>query len=188
MDIEGDRRADPTIRGPGESERVSGSRRDPERRDVGVERGVVARRSPEHEGAARADWRASRRVRARGRGDEKEGEAERDDAGETAHLSTRLDRNVEGRSQVEPIESLDVRVDLPEARARQPGRRNEEVVPMGTVEVLLRFRGTRWVPERELNRAVVSKIKLGPVRVVVQEDREGVHPDGRRIRVRFEVD
>src|SRR2546428_13507287 len=122
MDIEGDRRADPTVRGPGESERVSGSRRDPERRDVGVERGVVARRSPEHEGAARADWRASRRVRARGRGDEKGGEAERDDAGGTAHLSTRPDRNGEGRPQVQPTESSGVPAVLPEAPRRTPGR------------------------------------------------------------------
>src|SRR5256885_9292693 len=152
VDIEGDRRADPTIRGPRESERVSGTRRDPERRDVGVERGVVARRFPEHEGAARADRRASRRVRARGRRDEKEGEAERDDAGETAHLSTRLDGNVEGRSEVEPIESLDVRVDLPDARTRQRGRRDEEVVPMGTAGARLRFRGPRGAREVELKR------------------------------------
>src|SRR5436853_1419379 len=105
------------------------------------------------------------------RSGEAECESQRDGDAETAHLSSRLDRDVERRPQIEIVESLEVRVDLPDAWARQVRRRDEEVVPVRTGEVFLGFRGTRRIPERELNRAVPRQSELRPVRVVVQEDR-----------------
>src|SRR5207302_932048 len=122
------------------------------------------------------------------RSGEAECESQRDDDAETTHLSSGLDRDIERRSQIETVESLEVRVDLPDARARQVGRRDEEVVPVRTGEVFLGFRGTRRVPEGELNRAVPRQSELRPVRVVVQEDRERIDPDRRRVWIGFEMD
>src|SRR5436190_18305388 len=109
---------------------------------------------------------------ADGRRDEEERESQRDGDAETAHLCSRLDRAVERRPQIETVESLEVRVDLPDSRARQVGRRDEEVVPVRTGELFLGFRRTRRVPEGELNRAVSGQSELRPARVVVQEDCE----------------
>src|SRR5438132_5898801 len=125
---------------------------------------------------------------ADGRSGEAECESQRDDDAETTHLSSRRDGDVECRPQIEIVESLEVRVDLPDARARQGGHLDEEVVPVRAGEVLLGFRGTRRVPEGELNRAVPRQSELRPVRVVIQEDRERVYPDRRRVRIRFEME
>src|SRR2546423_8151087 len=119
---------------------------------------------------------------ADGRSGEAECESQRDGDAETAHLSSRLDRDVERRSQIEIVESLEVRVDFPDARARQAGRLDEKVVPVRTGEVLLGFRGTGRIPEGELNRVVSGQSELRPVRGVVLEDRERVQPDRRRVR------
>src|SRR5437899_11685204 len=102
------------------------------------------------------------------RSGEAECESQRDGDAETAHLSSRLDRDVERRPQIGIVESLEVRVDLPDTRARQVGRRDEEVVPVRTGEVFLGYRRTRRVPEGELNRAVSGQSELRPVRGVVQ--------------------
>src|SRR5438270_872289 len=83
------------------------------------------------------------------------------------------------------VESLEVRVDLPEAWARKVCRRDEEVVAMRTGEVLLRSGGPLGVPEGELDCAVPREQERSAVRVVVQYDGQGVHPDRGRIRIRL---
>src|SRR5947208_7052100 len=108
---------------------------------------------------------------ADGRSGEAEWESQRDDDAETTHLSSRRDGDVECRPQIEIVESLEVRVDLPDARARQGGHLDEEVVPMRTGEVLLGFRGTRRVPECDMNCAVLHPSGLLPLPEQVQDER-----------------
>src|SRR2546421_12878625 len=100
---------------------------------------------------------------ADGRSGEAECESQRDDDAETTHLSSRLDREVERRPQIEIVESLEVRVDLPDTRARQVGRCDEEVVPVRTGEVFLGFRRTRRVPKGEIDRSVSGRRETPPL-------------------------
>src|SRR5205809_3927771 len=103
---------------------------------------------------------------ADGRSGEAECESQRDDDAETTHLSSRRDGDVECRPQTEIVEPLEVRVDLPDARARQGGHLDEEVVPVRTGEVLFGFGGSWRFPEGELKRAVSRQREFCPFRVV----------------------
>src|SRR5438552_15290119 len=115
---------------------------------------------------------------ADGRSGEAECESQRDDDGERTHLSGRRDGDVECRPQIEIVESLEVRVDLPDARARQGGHLAEEVVPVRTGEVLLGFRWTRRVPEGDLNRAVSRRTVLRPLPTRSHEHTERLYHYG----------
>src|SRR5439155_1578311 len=83
---------------------------------------------------------------ADGRSGEAECESQRNGDAETTHLSSRLDRDVERRPEIEIVESLEVRVDLPDARARQGGHLDEEVVSVRTRTAIPRVVSNRTFP------------------------------------------